>query len=126
MGSATLSSVERLSFSRMLKIYYCYGKGAQKSVLCREFVPFSEGPLSEVPLYDDVWYENLPAVLYIQYNVISKLSIEVVHISPEPITNSVSFLPSTSSSGNIKLLNLQGVVAVTTGKPAKFHKEKTA
>ncbi len=32
-------------------MYYCYGKGVQKSVLCREVVPFSEGPLSEVPLY---------------------------------------------------------------------------
>ncbi len=26
------------------------GKGVQKSVLCREAVPFLEGPLSEVPL----------------------------------------------------------------------------
>ncbi len=32
-------------------MYYCYGKGVQESVLCREVVPFSEGPLSEVPLY---------------------------------------------------------------------------
>ncbi len=31
-------------------MYYCYWKGVQKSVLCREVVPFSEGPLSEVPL----------------------------------------------------------------------------
>ncbi len=31
-------------------MYYClYGKGVQKNVLCREVVPFSEGPLSEVP-----------------------------------------------------------------------------
>ena len=30
---------------------YCYGKGVQKSVLCWEVVPFSESPLSEVPLY---------------------------------------------------------------------------
>ena len=30
---------------------YCYGKGVQKCVLCWEAVPFSEGPLSEVPLY---------------------------------------------------------------------------
>ncbi len=51
LGSATLSSVERLSFSWRLKMYYCYGKGDQKSVPCREVVPFSEGPLSEVPLY---------------------------------------------------------------------------
>ncbi len=29
-------------------MYYCYGKGVQKSVLCREVVPFLEGPLSEV------------------------------------------------------------------------------
>ena len=29
---------------------YCYGKGVQKCVLCLEVVPFSEGPLSEVPL----------------------------------------------------------------------------
>ncbi len=34
-------------------MYYCYGKGVQKSVLCREVVPFSEGPLSEVSLYVD-------------------------------------------------------------------------
>ncbi len=26
-------------------MYYCYGKGVQKGVLCREVVPFSEGPL---------------------------------------------------------------------------------
>ncbi len=31
-------------------MYYCYGKGVQKSVLCREVVPFSKGPLLEVPL----------------------------------------------------------------------------
>ena len=30
---------------------YRYGKGVQKSVLCWEVVPLSEGPLSEVPLY---------------------------------------------------------------------------
>ncbi len=50
-GHLTLSSVGRLSLSQRLKMYYCYGKGVQKSVLCREVVPFSEGPLSEVPLY---------------------------------------------------------------------------
>ncbi len=32
-------------------MYYCYGKGVQKSVLCREVVPYLEGPLSEVLLY---------------------------------------------------------------------------
>ncbi len=32
-------------------MYYCYGKVVQKSVPCREVVPFLEGPLSEVPLY---------------------------------------------------------------------------
>ncbi len=32
-------------------MYYCYGKGVQKSVLCREVVPFLEGPLLEVLLY---------------------------------------------------------------------------
>ncbi len=32
-------------------MYYCYGKGIQESVLCKEVFPFSEGPLSEVPLY---------------------------------------------------------------------------
>ncbi len=32
-------------------MYYCYGKGVQKSVLCREVVTFSEGHLLEVPLY---------------------------------------------------------------------------
>ncbi len=26
-----------------------YGEGAQKSVLCREVVPFSEGPLPDIP-----------------------------------------------------------------------------
>ncbi len=31
-------------------MYYCCGKGGS-SVLCREVVPFSEGPLSEAPLY---------------------------------------------------------------------------
>ncbi len=46
LGSATLSSVERLSFSRRLIMYYCYGKGDQRSIPCREVVP-----LSEVPLY---------------------------------------------------------------------------
>ncbi len=51
LGSAISSSVGRLSLSRRLKMYYCYGKGVQKSVLCREVVPFSEGPLSEVLLY---------------------------------------------------------------------------
>ena len=30
---------------------YCYGKRAKKCVLCWAVVPFSEGPLSEVPLY---------------------------------------------------------------------------
>ncbi len=43
LGSTTLSSVERLSFSRQLKMYYCYGKEVQKSVLCREVVPFLGG-----------------------------------------------------------------------------------
>ncbi len=39
-GSATLSSIERLSFSQWLKCtMYCYGKGAQKIILCREVVP---------------------------------------------------------------------------------------
>ena len=32
-------------------MYYYNGKGALNSVLCREVVPFLEGPLSEVPLY---------------------------------------------------------------------------
>ena len=30
---------------------YCHGNGVQNCVLCWEVVPFSEGPLSEVPLY---------------------------------------------------------------------------
>ncbi len=34
-----------------VKNYFCYGKGVQKSVLCREVVPFLEGPLSEFLLY---------------------------------------------------------------------------
>ena len=34
-----------------LKIHYNHKFGAQKCVHCREAVPFSEGPLSEVPLY---------------------------------------------------------------------------
>ncbi len=37
-------------------MYYCYGKGVQKNVLCREVVPFSEGPLSEVPLCWGCYY----------------------------------------------------------------------
>ncbi len=32
-------------------MYYCYGKGVQKGILCTEVVPFPEGPLSEVLLY---------------------------------------------------------------------------
>ena len=32
-------------------MYWCNGKGVLRCVLCREVVPFSEGPLSEVPLY---------------------------------------------------------------------------
>lgn len=36
-------------------MYYCYGKGIQKSVLDLEIVPFSENPLSEVPLYHDFY-----------------------------------------------------------------------
>ena len=47
---AILSSVERLSSSWRLKMNYCYGKGVQKCVLYWEVVPFSEGPLLEVPL----------------------------------------------------------------------------
>ncbi len=49
-------------------MYYCYGKGVQRSVLCREVVLFSEGPLSEVPLY------NNPIAIAIRAatNVISK------------------------------------------------------
>ena len=35
---------------------YCYGKGVQNRVLCWEAVPFSESPLSEVPLYS--WEEG--------------------------------------------------------------------
>ena len=50
LGAAILSFFERLSSSRRLKMNYHYGKGVQKSVLCWEVVPFSEGPLSEVPL----------------------------------------------------------------------------
>ena len=50
LGPAILSSVERLSSSRRVKMIYCYGKGVQNDVLCWEAVPFLEGPLSEVPL----------------------------------------------------------------------------
>ena len=32
-------------------MYWCNGKGLLRCVLCREVVPFSEGPLSEVPLH---------------------------------------------------------------------------
>ena len=32
-------------------MYWCNGKGVLRCVLCREVVPFLEGPLSEVPLY---------------------------------------------------------------------------
>ncbi len=39
-------------------MYYCYGKGVQKSVLCREVVLFSEGPLLEVPLYYTIILEE--------------------------------------------------------------------
>ncbi len=41
-GHATLSSVERLSFSLRLKMCYCYGKEVKKIFFCREVV---EGPL---------------------------------------------------------------------------------
>ena len=40
-----------ISYSKCDQMYDCSGKGVQKCVLCREVVPFSEGPLSEVPLY---------------------------------------------------------------------------
>ena len=36
---------------------YCYGKRVQKSVLCWEVVPISEGPISEVPLYSHAFYQ---------------------------------------------------------------------
>ena len=38
---------------------YRYGKGVQKSALCWEVVPFSEGPLLEVPLYIDTFFGTL-------------------------------------------------------------------
>ena len=36
LGPAILSSVERLSSSRRLKMNYCYGKGVQNCILCWE------------------------------------------------------------------------------------------
>ena len=51
LGPAILSTVEKFSSSQRLKMNYCYRKGVQKCVLCWEVVPFSEDPLSEVPLY---------------------------------------------------------------------------
>ena len=44
--TAMLPSVEKLSSSRRL------GRGPQKCVLCYEVVPFSEGPLLDVQLYN--------------------------------------------------------------------------
>ena len=52
---AILSLVERMSSFR---INYCYGKGVQKCVLCWEVIPFSEGLLSEVPLYVVHWWKQ--------------------------------------------------------------------
>ncbi len=68
LGSATLSSVGEVVFFSLLwergpeecpllrgclflgrlKMYYCYGKGVQKSVLCREVVPFLDPVSSTV------------------------------------------------------------------------------
>ena len=50
LGAAILPFFERLSSSRRLKMNYRYRNGVQKSVPCWEVVPFSEGPLLEVPL----------------------------------------------------------------------------
>ena len=46
MVTQQVSFVERLSLSRRYILARC-----RNSVLCREVVPISEGPLSEVPLY---------------------------------------------------------------------------
>ena len=51
MGPAILTLVGRLSSFRKLKMYCIYSFGDIASVLCRVVVPFSEGPLLEVPLY---------------------------------------------------------------------------
>ncbi len=42
---------EVVPLSEVKNALLLYGKGVQRSVLCREVSPFSEGPLSEVPLY---------------------------------------------------------------------------
>ena len=57
---------------------YCYGKGVQKCVLCWEAVPFSEGPLSSVPL---LWYSDkeLTFDLDMTSNQISTLFCLVTH-----------------------------------------------
>ena len=57
INSAVLSFMERVSSSRRFSIYWNYREsnfGSLSNVLYREVtysVPFSEGPLSEVPLY---------------------------------------------------------------------------
>ncbi len=38
-----------------VEMYCIYTLGNIGSVLCREVVPFSEGPLLEVPLYSETW-----------------------------------------------------------------------
>ena len=48
-----VSFVERLSLSQRVPYqrFHCISMVLQLSVLCREVVPISEGPLSEVPLH---------------------------------------------------------------------------
>ncbi len=58
LGPAILSLVERLSSFRRLKMYGIYTFGDVGSVLCREVVPFSEGPLLEVPLYTSIVHNS--------------------------------------------------------------------
>ena len=51
MGARVLSLVERLSLSWRPDNRLKYQHGVETSVLCREVVPLSEGPLLEVPVY---------------------------------------------------------------------------
>ncbi len=51
---------------------HCYGKGVQKSVLSREVVPFSEGPLTEVPLYTQL--KSLPSTWCVYHHCVCNMT----------------------------------------------------
>ncbi len=112
LGTTILSLVGRLSSFRKLKMYYKYTFGDMGSVLCREVVPFSEGPLLEVPLYR--WLQLivdavvLGHVIYIVIPIFNCLIIIIVFT----VAGEVIRHHSPPMSNKQKLDNIQAILSV--------------